>query len=77
MILFLQSFQRNGREDIHSSQQNKIQDSTKVKTFSDYKINITQMIISDLNGAENMVGKGENVGYQDFLIFSPCFQRHF
>ena len=27
--------------------------------------------------AENIVGKGENAGYQHFLIFPQCFQRFF
>ena len=25
---------------------------------------------------ENIVGKGENVVYLHFLLFSPCFQKH-
>ena len=24
---------------------------------------------------ENIVGKGENVGYQHFLLFPQCFQK--
>ena len=24
---------------------------------------------------ENIVGKGENAGYQHFLLFPPCFQK--
>ena len=27
--------------------------------------------------AENIVGKGENAGYQHFLLFPPCFQEAF
>ena len=26
---------------------------------------------------ENIVGKGENAGYQHFLIFPQCFQKAF
>ena len=25
---------------------------------------------------ENIVGKGENAGYQHFLLFPQCFQKH-
>ena len=28
-----------------------------------------------LDGVENNVGKGENVGYQHFLLFPQCFQK--
>ena len=30
-----------------------------------------------LDRVENIVGKGENAGYQHFLLFSQCFQRAF
>ena len=32
-------------------------------------------MISVFNGVKNIVGKGENAGYQHFLLFSQCFQR--
>ena len=28
-----------------------------------------------LNRVENIVGKGENAGYQHFLLFPQCFQK--
>ena len=28
-----------------------------------------------LEKVENMVGKGENAGYQHFLLFPQCFQK--
>ena len=31
-------------------------------------------MIPDLDRVENIVGKGENAGYQHFLIFPQCFQ---
>ena len=31
------------------------------------------MIISVFDIVENIVGKGENAGYQHFLLFSQCF----
>ena len=30
-----------------------------------------------LGWTENIVGKGENAGYQHFLLFSQCFQKAF
>ena len=31
----------------------------------------------DLGRVENIVGKGENAGYQHFLVFPQCFKRPF
>ena len=28
-----------------------------------------------LDWVENTVGKGENTGYQQFLLFAQCFQK--
>ena len=33
------------------------------------------MVISILDRAENIVGKGENAGYQHFLLFPQSFQK--
>ena len=33
------------------------------------------MIISLFDRVENNVGKGENEGYQHFLLFPQCFQK--
>ena len=42
---------------------------TKLKEFADNKINVAQMMISVLNGVENIVGKGENAGNPAFSPF--------
>ena len=34
-----------------------------------------KMIVSLLDRVENTVGKGENAGYQHFLLFPQCFQK--
>ena len=47
---------------------------SKLKVFADDKINVTQMIISVFDREENIVGKGENTGYQHFLLFPQCFE---
>ena len=33
------------------------------------------MMISVINRVENILGKGENAGYQHFLLFPQCFQK--
>ena len=35
------------------------------------------MMIFVFNMDENIVGKGENAGYQHFLLFPQCFQKAF
>ena len=32
-------------------------------------------LIFALGRVENIVGKGENAGYQDFLLYTQCFQK--
>ena len=48
---------------------------TKLKAFAADKINIAQMMISVFDRLENIVAKGENAGYQHFLLFPNCFQK--
>ena len=48
---------------------------TKLKAFADHKLNIVKMIILLLGRIESIVGKGENAGYQHFLLFPQCFQK--
>ena len=53
----------------------KILDWSKLKAYADDKINVTEKLKFVLGSVENIVGKGENAGYQHFLIFPQCFQR--
>ena len=39
------------------------------------KINVKQNLKFVLLRVENIVGKGENAGYQHFLLFPQCFQK--
>ena len=39
------------------------------------KINVTEKLKFVLRRVENIVGKGENAGYQHFLLFPQCFQK--
>ena len=53
----------------------KILDLTKLKEFADKKLNVAKMTISLFDRVENTVGKGENAGYQHFLLFPLCFPK--
>ena len=46
-----------------------------MKAFADDKINVTEKLKFLLERVENIVGKGENAGYQYFLLFPQCFQK--
>ena len=48
---------------------------TKLKVFADDKLYLASMMISLLDRVENTVGKGENAGYQHFLLFLQCFPK--
>ena len=47
----------------------KISSWSKWKAFADNKLDFVKMMISLLDRVENNVGKGENAGYQRFLLF--------
>ena len=46
-----------------------------MKAFTDNKINMTQKLKFVLGVVEKIVRKGENAGYQHFLLFPQCFQK--
>ena len=48
---------------------------TKLKGFADDKLNVAKMASSLFDRAENTLGKGENAGYQHFLLFPLCFPK--
>ena len=51
----------------------KILDWSKLKAFADDKINVSKILEIGLGRVENIVGKGENAGYQHFLLFHNIF----
>ena len=53
----------------------KFLDWTKFKGFADDKSTFYKTVISVFDRVGNIVEKGENVGYQPFLLFPQCFQR--
>ena len=55
----------------------RILDWSKLKAFAADKIKLAKMMIFVLDRVENNVRKGENAGYQHFLLFPQCFQKFF
>ena len=53
----------------------KFLDWSKLKAFAHDKLNLAEKLKFVLGRAENIVGKGENAGYQHFLLFSECFTK--
>ena len=60
---------------LNSLPNNSFLDWSKFKAFADDKLNVTEIIISVFVWTENIVGEGENAGYQHFLLFLQCFQK--
>ena len=50
-------------------------DWLEFKAFADEKISETEKLKFVLGKLENIAGKGENAGYQHFLLFPQCFQK--
>ena len=66
-----------GLDQSESSCRRLILDSTKLKAVADDKTHVTHLMISFFDRVENIVEKGENAGYQHFLLFPQCFLRNF
>ena len=50
---------------------------SKLNKIADDYFNVAQMVHFFFDRLENIVGKGENAGYQHFLLFPQCFQNVF
>ena len=60
---------------LNSLPNGKIFDWSKLKAFTDDKIKVNEKLKFGLRRIENIVRKGENAGYQHFLLFPQCFQK--
>ena len=60
---------------LNSLPNDTILDLSKSKVFADDNSNVYQKLKLALGRVENIVGKGENAGYQHFLLFPQCFQN--
>ena len=63
------------REWVNSLPSNKILDLTNLKALADGIFNIVEVMTFIFDIVENIVGKGENGGYQHFLPLPQCFQK--
>ena len=61
---------------VNSLPNDQIINLSKLKAFTDNKINVTQQLKFELGRVENIMGKGENAGYQHFLLSSSlqCYR---
>ena len=62
---------------INSLPNDKILDWYKLKEFADDILKVAQITKFVPKSLENIEGKGENAGYQHFLLFPQCFQKLF
>ena len=53
---------------------NKILARATLQAFAEDK-NVSEYLKIVLGREENIVGKGENAGYQHFLLFQQCFPK--
>ena len=60
---------------INSLPNDNFVDWSKLKALEDDKIKLAEKLKFVLGRVENIVGKGENAGYQHFLLFPQCFQK--
>ena len=61
--------------NLNSLPNDKILDLCKFEAFADDKLKVARITKLLLGRIENIVGKGENAGYQHFLLFPQCFPK--
>ena len=62
-------------ELVNSLPSYKFLDWFKLKVIANNTINVGEKLKFALGRVENIVGKGENAGYQQFLLFTQCFEK--
>ena len=61
---------------LNSLPNDKILDLSKLNTFADDNSNVNQKLKFAWGRVKNIVGKGENAGYQHFFpLFPQCFKK--
>ena len=63
------------QESVNSLPNDKILDWSKFKALADDNMYVNEQLKFGLRKVENIVGKGENAGYQHFLLFSQSFRK--
>ena len=75
-VIFHQNVRPTRHAGLFNSLPNdKILNLSKLKAFVDGKMSMTLKLKFVLGRVENIVGEGENAGYQHFLLFPQCFQK--
>ena len=69
------SFMKMAGSSLNPLPNAKVLDETKFKAFADDKLSNKKIIVLHFIRVENIVAKGENAGYQHFLLFPQCFQK--
>ena len=62
-------------ELLNSLPNNKFLDWSKLREFAGYKLNLVEKLKFVLGRVGNIAGKGENAGFQHFLLSPHCFQK--
>ena len=65
----------NTTNKLNSLPNDTILDLSNVKDFADNIMNMTFCNEFIMERVENIVGKGENAGYQHSLLFFQCFEK--
>ena len=73
--LVLQTRKNQGFFLVKSLTDDKILALSKLKEFADNNLSVAQLVQFYYERVENMVGKGENVGYQRFLLFPTMLSK--
>ena len=66
---FLKNMGKKNENVLNSLPNKNVLDRTKFKAFADDKLNVAKILIYVFDRVENIMGKGENAGYQHFLLF--------
>ena len=64
-----------GPNGINFIPNDKMIDLSKFKAFADDNLNVANKGKFVFDRIENVAEKGENAGYQHFLLFPQCFQK--
>ena len=66
-----------GEKELNPLPNDRILNWPKFKAFGDNKMKLAMMIIFVFDRIENILGKGENAGYQHFLLLAQFFLKAF
>ena len=62
-------------EWVKSAPNDTILGMSEFKVNADDKFGVAEIMAFVFGRVENVVGNGENAGYQHFLLFRQCFQK--